>query len=343
MIELRGIKFCNVVCASCTRSVSGEGWRLTRPFLNWTGSTLITKTVTLEPRAGNMPLDENWQPLELLPSCIKTFFFQGAALNALGLSGPGIKAILASGVWQKIDEPFIISFMPLGASANERLAETSEFVKILRAQLPHFKAKDKIALEINLSCPNVHSGFLGAESSIFLDEAYDILNEADRLRIPLIIKINALIPPSIANLIVKHPSCDALDISNTIPFGAKTDPPISWWRYSSWWTLKGLLGLKSPLYYRRFNKGREEKEKQQGGLSGRPLYPVIFKWVEDFRRLNGDTNLIVGGGIFSAEDAIYLLKLDADVISLGTAAMIRPWRVQGIIKAVNKYFETKKR
>ncbi|MFA6551365.1 MAG: HisA/HisF-related TIM barrel protein [Patescibacteria group bacterium] len=342
-MKLREIDFGSIFCASCTRNVSGEGWRLTRPFLNWTGSTLITKTVTLEPRAGNMPLDENWQPWEIFPSCIKTFFLQGAALNALGLSGPGIKAILASGVWQKIDEPFIISFMPLGATVYERLAETREFVKILRAQLSSFKAQGKIALEINLSCPNVHSGFLGAESSKFVDEACDILKEANILEIPLIIKINALVPPSIANLIAKHPSCDALDISNTIPFGAETDPPIPWWRYSSWWTLKGLFGLKSPLYYRRFNKGREEKEKQPGGLSGRPLYRVIFKWVEDFRRLNGETSLIVGGGIFSVEDATYLLKLDADAISLGTVAMIRPWRVQGIIKAVNKYFETKKR
>jgi dihydroorotate dehydrogenase len=146
----------------------------------------------------------------------------------------------------------------------------------------------------------------------------------------------------VANSIAKHPACDALDITNTIPFGAKTDPPIPWWRYSSWRTLKGLLGIKSPLWYRNFNYGRVDEEKQQGGLSGKPIYPVLCLWVKKFHEINNPrVPVIAGGGIFSPRDAIHLLQIGASAVSLGTVAMLRPWKVRGIIDAVNIHFKVR--
>jgi len=328
MMKLREIEFGNVFCAACARNFSGEGWRQTRRSVDWRGSTLITKTVTLNPREGNMPLDENWQPREMFPGCIKTFFFPGAALNALGLSGPGIKAILTSGIWQEITEPFIISFMPLGVDSRERLAEMEQFVDILGGQLPYFKAK--VALETNLSCPNVHSGLLTADSSEFIQEASGMLTAADKLGRPLITKINALVSPLVAHSIAKHSACDALDVSNTIPFGAVTDPPVTWRCYSAW---HGLFGIRSPLAGRKNNAGQLIGN---GGLSGKPLFPVVCRWLREFRKINETTPVIFGGGIFSPRDVIIACALRADAISLGTVAMLRPWRVQNIIQEVNK-------
>jgi len=313
---LRDTDFGNVFCASGARNFFGEGWRQNPWFVDWQGSTLVTKTTTLGLRDGNMPLNENLQPREWLPRCITLFPLQGAALNSVGLSGPGAGALLGRGFWQKREEPFVVSFMSVGSTPEGRLRELTEFKSLFDGHLGDFQAK--IALEINFSCPNV-----GLKPAELLKEVLDALRVASDLTVPLIVKLNALAPPATVAAIADNPLCDAIFMSNTIPFGAKTDPPISWWRYSRWY---GLRGVKSPLVYLG-----------GGGLSGKPIFPVVCKWLEKFRKLDVSNPVIAGGGVFSKRDAIQLLDLGASAISLGTVAMLRPWRVQEIIQAVNKH------
>ena len=54
-MNLRGIDFGHVFCAAGARNFFGEGYWHSR-FADWEGSTLVTKTTTIDPRAGNMPL-----------------------------------------------------------------------------------------------------------------------------------------------------------------------------------------------------------------------------------------------------------------------------------------------
>src|SRR4051794_20119064 len=98
-----------------------------RPFgLRFDEATFVAKTTTVEPRAGNMPL-KGTTPREWKPRCIAVNVREAAVLNAVGLSGPGLEALLADGRWQARTDPFFLSFMAVEADPAERLAKAGVF------------------------------------------------------------------------------------------------------------------------------------------------------------------------------------------------------------------------
>jgi hypothetical protein len=134
---LRGQNWPNVYNASGARGFSGEGYPFHKPWrpfgLDYTGSCFVAKTTTLEPRLGNMPLDENLRPRELLPKCIVVKLIQGVVLNAVGLSGPGLSALLARWLASpRQSEPWTVSFMPVAKTALERIEEAAKFFSEVR-------------------------------------------------------------------------------------------------------------------------------------------------------------------------------------------------------------------
>lgn len=149
---LQGIDFGPVWCASGARGWFGEGYWFHKwvPGLDWTGSTFVAKTTTLEPRKGNMPLKSDWTPRGLIPRGIVVWPVAGAALNAVGLSGPGAEALFETGRWQAWPDPFFLSFMAVGETREDRVVEAREFAKLLRCHLDHFHAP--VGLQVNLSC-----------------------------------------------------------------------------------------------------------------------------------------------------------------------------------------------
>lgn len=309
-MKLRGIEFGTVLDASGVRGFFGEGyahhaaWR--RLGLRFDGSTFVAKTTTFAARAGNMPLDDRLQPKELLPKCVVVKPWAGVALNAVGLSGPGVMALLADGRWQARREPFFISFMSVEAERGARLSELARFIDVLGPRLAAFAAP--VGLQMNFSCPNA-----GLDPGMLLEEIGDALRVAAALRIPLMPKCNVLMPPEAAAELGRHESCDALCTSNTIPWGALPDR-IDWQR---------LFGSReSPLA--RFGGG---------GLSGAPLLPLVEEWVTRVRAAGFRRQINAGGGILRIRDAQRLRKAGADAIFIGSVAMLRPWRVAGIISS----------
>lgn len=308
---LRGIDFGNVFCASGSRNFHGEGWwyhRLLRWMgLDYKGSTLITKTTTLTYRAGNLPLQENLQPQEFLPDCIKVDWMKGTVLNAVGLSGPGAVRLLHEGMWRAIHEPFIISFMSVGLDRWIRMEELQGFVKLLRNELPEFKAP--VGLQVNISCPNV-----GLDPRELLEEVEDVVDVASDLGIPVILKINATFSPE-AIVAIQNEPFDAISISNTIPWGKMADR-INWER------LFGTTSSPLAVY-------------GGGGLSGAPLLPIVSDWVKKARDLGFRKPIMGGGGILSKKDADLILDAGATAIELGSVSILRPWRIRSIIRHVN--------
>jgi dihydroorotate dehydrogenase len=315
-MRLRGIDFGSVLDASGVRGFFGEGYWYHRwmPGLDFTGSTFVAKTTTLHPRAGNMPLKaDGLSPRELRPKCIVVKPFQGVALNAVGLSGPGAAALLEDGRWQGRREPFFLSFMSVAATAEERHAEFRGFLDLLRPQLPRFKAP--VGLQINFSCPNVglHAEDLVREVKASLDAAAFV-----GFGMPLMPKFNALLSIAAALEIGRHPACAAICVSNTIPWGQYPEL-IDW---------KGIFGSEeSPL--KRFGGG---------GLSGRPLLPITAAWIERARTYGFDKPINAGGGILSPEDVAVMKDAGADSVFLGSIAMLRGWRVRSAIKAARRIF-----
>lgn len=314
-MKLRNIDFGHVLCASGARNFNGQGWWF-HPWLKWlgldyTGSTFQAKTTTLEPRAGNMPLEaDGLTPKERQPRCIIVKPLKGVALNAVGLSGPGAKALLASGMWHTQTAPFIISFMSTAETPKARQEELEAFCDLLRTALPSFKAP--IALAINFSCPNV-----GLELMKLHEEVMASLTKASVLGIPLVAKFNALLPAMAAVHLEQHPHLDALCMSNSIPWGMLPED-INW---------KGLFGSTiSPL-----------QEFKGGGLSGKPLKPIVLRWIKEARRLGTKKPIIACGGILCPQDAVDMFEAGATAIEIGSMSFLRPYNVARTIRAANAW------
>lgn len=223
---LRGVDFGSVLVASGTLNFFGEGWPYHRIYkmlfrgFDFSGATFVAKTTSLNARAGNMPLNENLQPKELFPRCIKVSFRRQTVLNSVGLSGPGADALLDSMKWQQRIKPFFISFMAVGKTKEDRLEETRIFAAKLKQHLGNFNAR--IGLQVNISCPNADH-----DPEELAHEAVNYLEIVFPLGIPIDLKINALTPIKAARMIVATGLLDSLTVSNTIPFG-KLPEFINW-------------------------------------------------------------------------------------------------------------------
>lgn len=316
-MKLRGIDFGPVLCASGAMGFFGEGyWH--HKFLRWlgldfTGCTFVAKTTTLNQRDGNMPFKMGTiDPKEFFPKCIKVYFRKGIMLNAVGLSGPGAKALFEKGKWQKRTDPFFLSFMSVASNSKERIAELEKFVQIFSFHLHDFQAK--VGLQINYSCPNV-----GLNPAELVKEARSGLGVASHLDIPLMPKFNVLAPIEAVKEISDDPNCDAICVSNTIPWGQLPER-INW---------KDLFGCDfSPLM-----------EFGGGGLSGWPLLQLVSEWVICTRAMGISKPINAGGGILCPRDAETLFSVGASSVFIGSMATLCPWQVQRTIKRVHQLFE----
>ncbi|PIR67082.1 MAG: hypothetical protein COU51_00635 [Parcubacteria group bacterium CG10_big_fil_rev_8_21_14_0_10_36_14] len=319
---LRGIDFGKVLDATGARGFFGEGYwyhKLWWPFgLNFEGSTFVAKTTTLEALLGNMDLDKDYRPKKLFPDCVKVYSGKGVVLNAVGLSGPGAEVLFEAGKWQKRQEPFFISFMPIAGTVRERRIELLEFMKMLKRYLPEFQAP--IGLQINFSCPNVNVEFDDEE---FVDEIHGSLALARCfVNIPLMPKFSVITPPEILREVTDFVSCDAICISNTIPWG-KLPNDIDW---------KAIFGTnESPL-----------AKYGGGGLSGKPLLALVVDWIMRARDIGITKPINAGGGVLSQRDAELLFYAGADSIFLGSVAMLAPWKVKSIIAHAQKCEKTER-
>ena len=318
-MKLRGIEFGSVLGAAGVQGVFGEGYRhhkLLNAFglgPNFTDCTFVSKTTTLDARLGNMPMKKDGiTPKEIVPKCIKTYFTKGIMLNAVGLSGPGARRLLNTGRWQGITKPFFISFMALGKTQLERIHELRLFIDMLKSYMRGFSAP--FGLQINLSCPNV-----GLHLSTLTSDARNTLLHASALKVPLMLKFNALVSVADVKEIAADERCDAICVSNTIPWGQLPDK-IDW---------KKLFGTDvSPL-----------AKYGGGGLSGKPLLPIVTDWVRRARDIGITKPINAGGGILYPDDVDTLYNAGASSVFIGSVATLRPWRAQGIIQRAHKLFK----
>lgn len=320
-MKLRGIDFGPVWGASGVQGFFGEGYpyhRISKSLglgPNFKRMTFVAKTTTFNPRPGNMPLKKDGiTPKHWKPRCIKVKFFTGAVLNSVGLSGPGIEALLKTERWQARTEPFVLSFMSVAPNREKRYTELAGFVSALKHHLPGFKAP--IALQINLSCPNVC-----LDTAKLLDEALVLLTIAKQLNIPIMFKLSVATPVAAIKDIAAHPDLDGLCISNTIPYGLF--PEIINW--------EKLFGKESPL-----------KDLGGGGLSGAPILPLVVEWLREAKDSGIKIPINVGGGIMTPNDVDKLYAACADSVFIGSMAMLRSWRVKATISRAFELFLTAK-
>jgi dihydroorotate dehydrogenase len=330
MKYMAGLLVPAVWTSSGTEGFFGEGYwfhRYTSLLGNVLHNTMfVAKTTTAYPCVGNMKLAEDHTPAERNPPCIWRAPFRGIALNAVGLSNPGIEELVRDGRWQSRQEPFMLSFMPVLTGSDLRLQEALFFVKTLAPHVGEFYRRGRLlALQYNVSCPNTGHG-----QTELLAEAGAIIDILRELGIPIIVKICAATPA--ATLLGLCNQADGVSVSNTVPFDdlPTVFPDIDW---------KKVFPNGSPLLGR--TGANDQKIEVKGGLSGWPLLELTATWVREMRALGYNKHINAGGGILWPSDVDILDKAGADSVSIASVMMLRGWipfLIPRIIHRANKLF-----
>lgn len=172
--------------AIAARGVYGDALLDDFPF-----SAFVSKTITLEPRAGNEP-QRIWET-------------PAGMINSIGLPNKGLKGFIAEDLPQlgELPVPLIVSAMATGREDFARMISALD------------EREEVAALELNVSCPNVHSGLIVGEQpteTIALLEALRPLT-----RKPLIVKLtpNVADPAAVA-VAAQEGGADAVSLINTL-------------------------------------------------------------------------------------------------------------------------------
>ena len=158
----------------------------------------VSKTITLEPRAGNPP-----------PRLWET---PAGMINSIGLPNRGLEGFLRSDLPELAELPVPLVVSVMGFSRDE-LAELVSGVG----------NRDEVSMvELNVSCPNVETGLvMGADPSETARAVERVRAEAAK---PLIVKLtpNAQDPAAVA-LAAEEAGADAVSLVNTLK-GMALDP-----------------------------------------------------------------------------------------------------------------------
>lgn len=238
------------------------------------------------------------------PSCID---WGHGLINAIGLANPGAEAeveLLAAAKARlaPLGAPLIASIF------GGRPGEFSVVAATVARARPNF-------VEVNISCPNVHSEF-GEPFAASPDAAAEVTAAVKRALaasgIPVIVKL-APNAPSVARIAraVVEAGADALCAVNTMPgmlIDAESGQPI--------------LANRS------------------GGLSGPALKPIALKCVYDAHKACPDTPIIGTGGVTSGVDAIEMLMAGASAVGVGSAVYYRgPQAIEAIVAEMDAWLD----
>jgi dihydroorotate dehydrogenase len=121
-------------------------------------------------------------------------------------------------------------------------------------------------------------------------------------------------PIKAVKLIQESGVFDSITCSNTIPWGEM--PEKIHWR---WISPSGI----SPLKKRGF--------KQDGGLSGKWLLPIVETWIKEARADGITMPITGGGGILCPDDVDRMFFAGVNAIAIGSVAFLRWWNVKPCI------------
>ena len=233
---------------------------------------LVVKSITLEPREG-LPT----------PRMAET---PSGMLNAIGLQNPGVDA------WLEHDLPWL---QGKGARIIASIAGSSvdEFRTVARRLRRHAGI---VAIEVNLSCPNVeHRGLVFACSAPDSAEVISaVRRESD---VPVLAKLTSDVTDvtEIARAVVDA-GADGLTLINTV-LGMTVDPET------------GRPGLHNTY----------------GGLSGPAIRPIALRNVHQVREALPEVPILGCGGIRHVTEVVQFLRAGASAVSVGTATFVDPF------------------
>ena len=283
-VKLPGLEMKNpVIPASGT---FGFGYEFTRFYdINVLGSIMI-KGTTLEPRYGN--------PLPRIAEG------PSGMLNAIGLQNPGVDAVMSHELEElrKCYNDKVIA--NIGGSCVDDYVETAKRIS----------THDMVgALELNISCPNVHSG--GIQFGTNPQMAADVTRKVKAVsQKPVYVKLS----PNVTDITeiakaVEAEGADSVSLINT------------------------MLGMAIDA-----EKRKPILSTITGGLSGPCVKPVALRMV--WQTYKAVKIPIIGlGGISNWKDAVEFMLAGASAIQIGTANFIDPTVTVKVSDGINNYLD----
>ena len=218
-------------------------------------------------------------------------------LNAVGLQGPGIAA------WLRDDLPKLAAtnakvVVSIWGRSVQDYADAAALLEGASEQI--------VAVEVNLSCPNLegHTGIFAhdADLSATVIEATAVCGKPRWAKLsPNTDRIVA-----VASAVVDA-GAESLTIANT------------------------LLGMAIDT-----DNGRPVLGAGGGGYSGRAIHAVSVRAVHDVRAALADISIIGVGGISSGLEAAEMMMAGADAVQVGTATFADPraaWNILGELRS----------
>lgn len=238
---------------------------------------IVVKSLSADPWAGNPSPRVHETPAGML--------------NSVGLQGPGIAAWRERELPELIDSGARVVVSIWGRTVQE-YAQAAEALFDCPGQV--------IAVEVNLSCPNLDGG-----THLFAHDPQattDVLAACSQIGLPLWAKLS----PNTDRLVevaaaAQEAGAEAVTLVNTL-LGMIIDTE----------TRQPLLGAGG------------------GGLSGPAIRPVAVRAIHDVHQSLPDLPIVGVGGVATAVDAVELMLAGACAVQIGTANFVRPRSVEQI-------------
>jgi dihydroorotate dehydrogenase (NAD+) catalytic subunit len=222
----------------------------------------------------------------------------GGMMNSVGLQGPGVDAWLE----QELPQLEATGARVVASIWGRTVPDYEAAASALAGASPCV-----VAVEVNVSCPNVHDGGrMFASSAAATKEAMSVTAACGRPRW-------AKLSPAVTDLTeIAAAALDGgaagLTLVNTLP------------------ALAIDIGTRRP----RLGGGG-------GGLSGPALHAVAVRSVYDCRRAFPQAAIVGVGGVASGEEAIELILAGADAVQVGTATLADPRAPLRVLAGVERW------
>ena len=266
---------------------AGHGSELASYLDLSTLGALVVKSLSTDPWPGNPSPRVHQTP--------------SGMLNSVGLHGPGVAA------WVEDDLPGLrASGARVVASIWGRRVEEFASAAALLAGV-----EGLIALEVNVSCPNVEDRRrMFAHSP---EATAEVLRAVRAEVAPTGLPVWAKLSPNVADLAeiaaaADAAGADAVTLVNTV------------------------LGMVIDTERRRPVLGGGG-----GGLSGAAMHPVAVRAVYDVRAALPSLPIIGVGGVMTGEDAVELLMAGADAVQVGTATFRDPRAPARVLEQLERW------
>jgi dihydroorotate dehydrogenase (NAD+) catalytic subunit len=253
--------------------------------INMLGS-ISFKGTTLTPRFGNA--------LPRVAECT------AGMLNSVGLQNPGIDAVIAC------ELPWLKAHFRQPLIANISGFSIEEYV----ACCEKISACEQVgAIELNISCPNVHGGGMAFGADACNAAAVTAACKKVSAK-PLYVKLS----PNVTDITEIARACEAagadgLSLINT------------------------LLGMRIDLKTRK-----PVLANKMGGFSGPAVFPVALRMV--WQVYEAVKIPIIGiGGIATARDVLEMMLAGASAVQVGAANLVNPYACKEIIEALPEEME----